>query len=108
MAKKKPNLLERALAGNVKAMYTLGQKIYDECNSTWHQPDEVFLEAFKWLQKAADGGEMRAYTTLGYMYASGKGVESNPMKALNCFKKAADAGDDNAAFMVGFMKKQIK
>lgn len=106
--KKKPNLIERANAGNVKAMYALGKKIYDECKSDWHPSEERYRTAFKWLQKAADGGDYRAYTILGSMYASGNGVEQNLTKAINCFQKAADAGDDHAAFMAEFIKKQMK
>lgn len=96
--KKKPNLLERALEGDVKAMYSLGEKIYNERNSEWHDPNDpkVFAEAFMWFTLAAEGGDLRAIEKLGFMYATGQGVDKNFSKGINLLKEAEEKGSKDA------------
>ena len=108
--KKKPNLWERALAGNVKAMYSLGEKIYSDCNSEWHDPNDpkVFAEAFMWFKLAAEGGDVRAIERLGWMYAAGEGVEKNFSKGINLLKEAEAKGSKDAGNLIKILQNIAK
>ena len=62
-----------------------------------------YAEAFKWLKKAADKDEEKAFFLLGGMYYAGKGVTKNLDEAFKWLKKAADAGDTRAFYWLGHM-----
>lgn len=61
-----------------------------------------FASALKFLQAAADRGEPEAMVNLGYMYARGHGVASDPAFALRLYQRAAEAGDAEGMNAVGY------
>jgi TPR repeat protein len=61
-----------------------------------------FAAARSLLQRAADRGESEALVNLGYMYARGHGVRSDPAYALQLYRRAASAGDGEGMNAVGF------
>lgn len=48
-------------------------------------------EAFRWLKKAVDGGELNACFYLGLCYEFGQGVETDEVKAAECYTKGLNA-----------------
>jgi TPR repeat protein len=52
-----------------------------------------YLEAAKWLRKAADQGDASAQYNLGIAYAKGDGVAKNEAEALKWIRMAAEQGD---------------
>jgi uncharacterized protein len=70
------------------------------------QDDE---QAVLWSQKAATQGSARAYSLLGDMYSSGRGVQNDDQKAADSYRKAveldskaAEQGDADAEAALGF------
>jgi TPR repeat protein len=61
-----------------------------------------FAAARQFLQAAADRGEPEAMVNLGYMYARGHGVRSDPTYALRLYWRAAQAGDGEGMNAVGY------
>ena len=67
-------------------------------DAQWHYgyclgEDSITLgESIQWLQKAVDKNHPRALNTLGYWYRIGKGVSKDVEKALELFKRSAEAG----------------
>jgi TPR repeat protein len=61
-----------------------------------------FVAARKSLQTAVDRGEPEAMVNLGYMYARGHGVRSDPAFALQLYRRAADTGDGEGMNAVGY------
>jgi Flp pilus assembly protein TadD len=61
-----------------------------------------FESARKPLQAAVDRGEPEAMVNLGYMYARGHGVRSDPAYALQLYRRAADSGDGEGMNAVGY------
>jgi len=57
-----------------------------------------YLEAAKWLRKAADQGDASAQYNLGIAYARGDGVAKNEAEALKWFRMAAEQGEPNARY----------
>jgi TPR repeat protein len=53
---------------------------------------ETWSEAFKACKKSADTGSPKAQFYLAEMYAAGKGVEEDSVKALKLFERAASNG----------------
>ena len=47
-----------------------------------------YVEAFKWLKKAAEQGHVDAQCNLARMYDKGLGVEQDQAEALKWFQKA--------------------
>jgi len=54
-------------------------------------------QAMSWYGKAAMLGYTPAMTALGLLYERGLGVERDSTQAANWYRKAAGAGDNNAA-----------
>ena len=54
--------------------------------------NEDYDTAFQYYQKAAEAGNIDAYTGLGRCYAYGLGVAFNAQNALHWYQKAAYAG----------------
>ena len=50
----------------------------------------------KWYKMSVEGGSTRALYNLGWYYAYGVGVEKDENVAIEYWKKAAAAGDENA------------
>ena len=53
-------------------------------------------QAREWYEKAADKGDARAMTYLGFLYNNGQGVAQDYVKAREWYEKAADKGDQSA------------
>jgi len=70
--------------GDPVIQYNVGRYYYNDSN---------YPKALTWLQKAAEQGEARAQTLLGWMYAQGKGLSQNIEQAVVWFQKSADNGD---------------
>jgi TPR repeat protein len=49
-----------------------------------------YVEAMKWLLKAAEQGHVDAYYILGFMYEEGKGVAQDHAEAVKWFQKAGE------------------
>ncbi len=61
-----------------------------------------FAAAKQFLQSAVDRGEPEAMVNLGYMYARGHGVRSDPAYALQLYWRAAQTGDGEGMNAVGY------
>jgi len=97
-------LRQSAEDGNTDAQFQMAKR-YQTGTGVPQNP----AEAFKWMQKAAQGnqtpgsGSIDAVYELGLMYASGQGVETNKTKALSLLLEAANAAHPDAAFLAGQM-----
>jgi TPR repeat protein len=58
------------------------------------------------LIAAAEGGDPKAMTGLGYCYWAGQGVELDPAQALAWYRKGAEAGDGQAMANLGVCYQQ--
>ena len=59
--------------------------------------------AVEWYRIAAEQGEARAQSNLGYMYDQGKGVPQDYKLAVEWYRKAAEQGNAQAQFNLGYM-----
>lgn len=57
--------------------------------------------AIKWIQKAASQNHSLAQYFMGMCYASGLGIEKNPVEAVFWYKKAAEQNEPNALLRLG-------
>jgi hypothetical protein len=64
------------------------------------QDDE---QAYIWLERASDAGNLRAKTSLAAVYQEGRGVAQDLAAAATLFEEAARAGDPAAAVLLGRM-----
>jgi TPR repeat protein len=62
-----------------------------------------YSEALLWIRKAADHGDARAQSALGYMYYNGEGVAQDYAEAVHWYRKAAEQGDPLAQQGLGYM-----
>ena len=62
-----------------------------------------YAEAAKWWRKAADQGDVRAQCDMGWLYANGRGVETNYTEAATWYRKSAARGNSVAQFSLGWM-----
>jgi hypothetical protein len=69
----------------------------------WARVAQDYAQAASWYRKAADQGYTLAQSSLGSLYAAGKGVPQDYAKALMWLRKAADQGDANAQYNLGVM-----
>jgi hypothetical protein len=76
-----------ARAGNVMAEENLAL-LYTEGRGL----TKNFVEAAKWLRKAADQGSASAKNNLGYAFEHGLGVMQNLREALRWYREAAAEG----------------
>lgn len=83
-----------AEAGFAPAQNYLGFLLY-----TQQQPDS----AVTWMMRAADNGDITAYSNLGWMLLHGEGVRRDYDKALYWLEKGTAAGSAPAAAMLGDM-----
>ena len=89
-------LSRSAQMGNVGAMYE-----YANCVGAGRGAEQSFEKAFQLYEKAYEGGEIRALTSMGMYYLRGKYVEIDKEKALSCFMQAAEKGDPEALYRLG-------
>ena len=74
--------------GDSDAQLKLGI-INDECMKNYD-------EAFKWLKKSAEQGNITAQYNIGIMYNVGKGTKKNKAEAVKWLKKSAEQGNNYA------------
>jgi uncharacterized protein len=55
-----------------------------------------------WFRRAADQGDPLGQNALGFMYASGQGVQKDPAQAVKWYRKAAEQGYDQAQYNLGY------
>ena len=68
-----------------------------------NEAEEDDVEAATWFEKAIEKGSVSAITWLGWMYGIGKGVTQDYEKAIELYKQAADAGEDDAMNFLGWI-----
>lgn len=95
------HIREKALKGDVRAQYELGQMYEDGFDLPQNN-----AEARKWYAKAAAQGDIDAQYRLGSIYYWGQDVTKNYQEAYNWFKKAAEQGDPYAQFNLGVMHRK--
>lgn len=61
---------------------------------------------FKWVQKAADAGDVNGLAYVGNCYAEGLGVSPDPYKAKSYLQEAADQGQIEAICKLGELAMQ--
>lgn len=76
--------LRGAKLGDATCQFNLGQT---------YRRKNMYKEAAKWYQKAADQNYPDALNNLGIMYENGQGVEKDRQKAYDLYKKAAEEGN---------------
>ena len=81
-------LEKQAKSGDSDAQLKLGV-INDECMKNYD-------EAFKWLKKSAEQGNITAQYNIGIMYNVGKGTQKNKAEAVKWLKKSAEQGNNYA------------
>jgi TPR repeat protein len=76
-----------------------GNKLFDS---------QDFANAVKSFRKAADQGNTKAQSTLGNMYAEGRGVTQDYQQAMSWYLKAADQGSSESQAKLGDMYAEGK
>lgn len=89
-----------AKAGNVEAMYQLGN-VYTFGNSIARLVDDPDVEAAKWYHQAAMAGNADAQYSLALLFMAGKGVVKDQKEAEFWMRKAAQAGHADAKAYIG-------
>ena len=95
-------LLKAAENGHPAAQLELAESYaYFENGNWWIAGVNDFAEAAKWYRKAADQGDPMAQGMLGWLYATGRGVDKDLKAAVEWFRKAAEQGNAEAQFGMG-------
>jgi len=68
-------------------------------SADWVDRGTMPLRRF-WYRKAADQGNPRAQLRLGTLYEKGLGVERDPVRALDLYRKAAGLSEDKVVYSV--------
>ena len=58
-------------------------------------------EAYRWMAKAAESGQVAAMTKVALDLFVGEGVTPNPRRGVEWAERAADAGSDDAKYVLG-------
>lgn len=96
-------LLKAAENGHVAAQLELAEAYaYFENGIWWIAPGNDFAEAAKWFRKAAEQGDPMGQGMLGWLYATGRGVDKDLKSAVEWFRKGAAQGNAEAQFGMGF------
>lgn len=90
------DLLSKAKAGDVNAMYSLGHHYF-----VGQGVAEDHRHAVTWWRKAGEAGHAVAMYNLGVCYANGQGVEQDHRQAVEWYRKAAEAGNADAMLNLG-------
>lgn len=96
------NLRKAANLGYSPAQFYLA-KLYDDGKGGVKQ-DHV--EARRWNERAAEGGNRSAMHNIGMAYAEGKGGPQNAAVAAQWFRRAADLGLVDSQFNLGVLYEQ--
>ena len=67
-----------------------------------------YAKALSFIRPAAEQGNAKAQSRLGYMYSEGKGVSLDNTLAAEWYRKAADLGDGRAQTNLGVMYSEGK
>jgi len=67
----------------------------------WFAPGLDFEEAAKWYRKLAEQGDPMGQGMLGWLYATGRGVEKDRKTAVEWFRKGAEQGNAEAQYGMG-------
>lgn len=93
------NLFQKqAIAGDVSAMYNVGVS-YIKGKGV----NQDKKEAYKWLEKAANGNHVKAQELMGAVYFLGDDIEQDYIKSLYWYKRAANQNSVGAQELVGSM-----
>ena len=96
-------LLKAAENGHLAAQVELAESYgYFENGNWWITRVNDFAEAAKWYRKAAEQGDPMALGMLGWLYATGRGVDKDLKTAVEWFRKGAAQGNAEALFGMGF------
>lgn len=92
-------LRKSAIKGNSHAQYELALIFL-------HGKEEIqkdYQEAYTWLKKSAEGGNLKSQNEIGYLLFNGsvdKKIKPNVEEAISFWKKAADAGLEEAQYNI--------
>lgn len=90
--------------GMVATAKILGALVAD---FTYQPDDEMFHEAFDWLTKAVEGGNIEAHFFLAVMYLDGLGIHQNDQAAYEHIKLAAEAGHEQSKEFLPRFRRNI-
>lgn len=85
--------------GNAQAQYIYSGIVLG-ADSGIAPSKEQLIEAASWIQKSADGGFLKAITTIATMYAEGKIYQMDSKKSQYYFLKAAEMGDSQSQLVI--------
>ncbi|MDS4028683.1 MAG: hypothetical protein RKO66_01225 [Candidatus Contendobacter sp.] len=74
-----------------------------QANSSETASDE---ETARWFRTAANQGNARAQTSLGWMYAKDRGAEQSDREAVSWYRKAVEQGDADAKAALKRLKRK--
>ena len=94
------SLKNDANRGDVTAMFRLGKSYLQSGD------ESLYSEAYKWLTKASDKGNVQAKALLAYMLKNGIGVQSDPLEAEKLLGVASRANDGLAWWLSAQMAKE--
>lgn len=97
-------LRESAVAGDIAAIYELGERYYyGQEYQAQNSVEEDYGKAINWYHKAAELGNVAAMHDVGWMYQNGYGVERDFQKAMQWYRRAAQAGNSNSMTQIGWL-----
>ena len=99
-------LLKAAENGHVAAQLELAEAYGYFNGKWWIAPGNDFAEAAKWYRKAAEQGDPMGQGMLGWLYATGRGVEKDLKAAVEWFRKGAEQGNAEALYGMGFSVRE--
>lgn len=97
IAKAKAFYYAGALAGSPYAQYSYGFILIHDLETS----EETYSEAVRWLEEAANQGEVNAMSELGVLYYYGRGVQKDYNKCNSWYQKGADEGDSKCLLYLG-------
>jgi TPR repeat protein len=96
-----------AEAGSAMGMRDLGEMLTikaEGATSDAKDDDKPLMsEAFDWLKRAADAGDLEALTDVGDAYQYGNGPSASASTAITWYRKAANAGNVRAMRNLGYL-----
>lgn len=72
--------------------WLLAEQLFDE---------ERYEEAFRWYERLAEAGDIKARFDMGFQYEHGLGIEANPEKALAAYEMGAKQGIQTCQLRLG-------
>jgi len=90
---------QAAQAGRAHAQWRIGVMLDEQIGVAEARPDEAVI----WFLAAAKQDYAKAWTSLGVMYATGRGVELDYAQSLNAYMQAATLGEAHGYYGVGIL-----